>query len=42
MDTKNNATEVQELLQLALTDARRLQLPEAGQIEGIMEQIGLL
>jgi hypothetical protein len=41
MDAAANATRVQELLCLALTAARRLQIPEAGQIEGILAQMGL-
>ena len=41
MDAAVNAARVQELLCLALTDARRLQIPEAGQIEGILTQMGL-
>jgi tetratricopeptide (TPR) repeat protein len=33
--------EIERLLRLALADARRLRIPEAGQIEGIMRQMGL-
>jgi hypothetical protein len=41
MDAQNHALRAQQLLCLALTDARRLQLPEAGQIEDIMQQMSL-
>jgi tetratricopeptide (TPR) repeat protein len=41
MDAAANAARVQELLCLALTDARRLQIPEAGIIENILSQMGL-
>ncbi|MGB5597549.1 MAG: tetratricopeptide repeat protein [Thiothrix litoralis] len=41
MDAAVNAARVQELLCLALTDARRLQIPEAGTIENILSQRGL-
>ena len=41
MDAAANAARVQELLCLALTDARRLQIPEAGTIENILSNRGL-
>ena len=41
MDAAANAARVQELLCLALTDARRLQIPEARIIENILSQRGL-
>ena len=41
MDAAANAARVQELLCLALTDARRLQIPEAGIIENILSRRGL-
>jgi predicted negative regulator of RcsB-dependent stress response len=41
MDAAANATRVQELLCLALTAARRLQIPEAGIIENILSNRGL-
>jgi tetratricopeptide (TPR) repeat protein len=41
MDAAANAARVQELLCLALTDARRLRIPEAGIIENILSQRGL-
>ncbi|HRJ54255.1 MAG TPA: hypothetical protein PLE99_15960, partial [Candidatus Thiothrix moscowensis] len=41
MDAAANAPRVQELLCLALTDARRLRIPEAGIIENILSQMGL-
>ena len=42
--TRNNAgdrEEARRLLCLALADARRMKLPEAEQIEAILEQTGL-
>lgn len=41
MDAAVNAGRIQELLCLALNDARRLRIPEAEQIESILEQMGL-
>ncbi|QTR45404.1 tetratricopeptide repeat protein [Thiothrix litoralis] len=41
MDAAVNAARVQELLCLALSDARRLRIPEAGIIENILSQRGL-
>ncbi|UJS24581.1 hypothetical protein [Thiothrix winogradskyi] len=41
MDAAANAARVQELLCLALSDARRLRIPEAGIIENILSQMGL-
>ena len=41
MDAAANAARVQALLCLALADARRLKIPEAGIIENILSQMGL-
>ena len=41
MNSEKNASEVQELLCLALADAQRLQIPEAEKIEDILKQYGL-
>ncbi|SEH07604.1 tetratricopeptide repeat protein [Candidatus Venteria ishoeyi] len=41
MDARKNSQRVQELLCLALTDAQRLQIPEAEQIKTVLAQMGL-
>lgn len=41
MDATNHAVQIRELFGLALAQARQMKIPEAGQIEGIMVQIGL-
>jgi len=41
MDAKANKARIEKLLRLALADAKRLQLPEAKQIEGIMKQFDI-
>ena len=41
IDAQNNVAKVQELLCLALKDARRLQIPEASQIEELLQQMNL-
>lgn len=41
MDAEQNRGQVQELLCLAWQDAQRLQIPEAGQIKGVLQQMGL-
>ncbi|MEZ5450999.1 MAG: hypothetical protein R3E89_19240, partial [Thiolinea sp.] len=41
MDAQQHTAQIQTLLCQALADARRLRIPEAGQIEGILQQLGL-
>jgi hypothetical protein len=38
---QEDRAEIERLMRQALADARRLQIPEAGQIEGIMRQMGI-
>jgi tetratricopeptide (TPR) repeat protein len=41
IDAEQHQAEIQNLLQLALADAKQMQIPEAEQIEGIMREIGM-
>ena len=41
IDSSHNLERVEPLLKMALADAQRLQIPEVGQIEGIMQKMGL-
>lgn len=41
MDSKQNIQQIQELLNLALADAQRLQIPETAKIEELMQQMGI-
>lgn len=41
IDSVEYLEKIESLLNVSLADARRLQIPEAGQIESIMQQIGL-
>ncbi len=40
-DGTDAASEVNQLLCVALEDARRLQIPEAEMIDGILQQLGM-
>lgn len=42
IDAERHQAEIQNLLQLALADAKQMQIPEAEQIEGIMREIGMV
>ncbi|MGL4186966.1 MAG: hypothetical protein ACRCR4_14405, partial [Thiotrichaceae bacterium] len=39
IDAEQHQAEIQNLLQLALADAKQMQIPEAEQIEGIMQRL---
>jgi hypothetical protein len=41
MDAEKHQAEIQNLLKLALADAKQMQIPEAEQIEAIMREIGM-